>query len=183
MAHQQVDQYIDPALPLDNSKHEEFCLRYALKSNATEAYVQVYGCSRDAAGQSGFHLLNKPNVRSRVNFIQSLSNDIAFAELTQGMSATKVLIHDKDAVLTRVEDTPTRIAAAVAILKANGRIGSVSTPINIDQSTNYTLVSMTQAAGIEQVADKLMLMNAKLMERKAKPHNVIDAQITQTNGT
>lgn len=183
MASQQVQTDIDPALPLDNHKHEEFAFKYALLANATEAYSQVYQCERDTANASGSRLLADHSVRARVDFIQKAQSDVAFATMIDSMKATKVIVHDSEAVLTEVPDHMSRIAAATGILKTNGRIFSGQNTQNIEINANYTLVNMTQAIGIEQVADKIMQMNDKIMQRRTKPHNVIEAQITQTNET
>lgn len=183
MAHQQVEQYTDPALPLDNPKHDEFAFKYALLGNGTQAYLQTYECQYDTARNEAARLLAKPDVRSRIDFIQRCQTDVAFATLTRNLTAQKTIVHDENAILTLVEDPAAQISAATAILKANGRISNTSAQISVDQSTNYTLVNAAQSTGLEHVADKIIAMNAKLLERKAKPHNVIEAEVIRTNLT
>lgn len=176
---------IDPSYPLDNDRHEQFAFRYALIGNAAEAYYQIYGGDRDNTNRLGSLLLSKVDVRKRVDFIQQAQTDAAFATITRNLNAKKVIVHDSDAVLTEVNDPQSQIAAATAILKANGRIQSGPTATGTI-TNNYNLVAVTQSIGFGDAADKVIAMNNALMARRAG-HNVIDvkasAENTQSNLT
>lgn len=63
-------------MPTDSSdlmkqEHEEFALLYTagpeeVRGNATEAYLEVYGCTRRAAESGGSRLLKRERVRARI---------------------------------------------------------------------------------------------------------------------
>lgn len=76
----------DPALPLDNAKHELFAIEYLRDFNGTQAYQRVYeGVSYNAAGANAARLLAHARVRARV---EHLCRDALAAEK---LDAQKVL--------------------------------------------------------------------------------------------
>lgn len=56
-------------------RQKHFCLLYVQSHNATQAYCSAYGCTRKAAGASGFRLLKKAEVKKEVRRLRKLMAD------------------------------------------------------------------------------------------------------------
>jgi phage terminase small subunit len=63
----------DPSKPLDNDKHEAFCLEYLKDFNATQAYIRA-GYSADTANKSGPRLLVNVGVQARLAYLREQVN-------------------------------------------------------------------------------------------------------------
>lgn len=161
-----IDNF-NPALPLDNQKHEEFCFRYVLVGNATQAYEDVYKVIRAAANAAGARLLANVCVRKRVDFIQQAQTDSAFSTIVRNFQAKKTIVHDVDAVLTEIDDPQAQIAAATVALKVGGKlqINNIATG-NI--TNNYNTLNISQVVALGDVVNKLSLMNMAINERKQR---------------
>lgn len=55
-----------------NEHHKLFCLYYVQNHNATQAYVNAYGCTRRTAGVNGHALLKKTEIKTEIQRLQKL---------------------------------------------------------------------------------------------------------------
>ena len=55
-----------------NEHHKSFCLYYVQTHNATQAYVNAYGCTRRTAGVNGHALLKKTEIKTEIQRLQKL---------------------------------------------------------------------------------------------------------------
>ena len=55
-----------------NEHHKLFCLYYVQNHNATQAYVNAYGCSRRTAGVNGHALLKKTEIQTEIQRLRTL---------------------------------------------------------------------------------------------------------------
>lgn len=158
---------IDPSKPL-KINHERFLSGYISCGNATQAYVNIYRCTQEAAKSSATALLSNHNVKARLAYLLDsaprTSAEGAIIKLGQRMEAQKAVVVPVGASVQFVDDNQAQISAATTLLKLHGRLKD---GVTINNNT-ANFVAVTASNAIERL-DKVCNILGSL-----RPSAVID---------
>ena len=69
----------NPAAPLANTRHEQFCQSCALGMGSSAAYRAAYACSQKSSEANGPRLIGVARIRARISWLKSIAaRDTAF---------------------------------------------------------------------------------------------------------
>lgn len=151
-------QVFNPTKPL-RINHERFLSSYIASGNATNSYINIYGCERRSAECASSELLRKPEVKARLSYLiesaPKTSAEGAIIKLGQRMDAQKAVVIPAGGSIQFVDDNQAQINAATTLLKLHKRLNDGGLTINHQSNTFVAVHASNAVERIGKVCDML----------------------------